>query len=206
MIVNGLIKKSRKPPDKLCKSLTWGRGNELADHERFTVEIDAVTGRDAPAVLAGGRGDLNRKRAQAIVDGSNTGGLTRNRSPGGDRQIPGVLGIKSINSVASGSGDVRHINNQTAEACRRPIHVIIDPNAVGPARHRPHEVDADVALAKGFQINAVNSAAYIAGRRDRYAAAARSYQKRAQGPTQGTGSSRCDAGLLPPLPFNAYPD
>lgn len=39
-VVNALIKQARKLPDELCKSLTWDRGKELADHQRFTMETD----------------------------------------------------------------------------------------------------------------------------------------------------------------------
>lgn len=39
-VVNALIKQAQKLPDQLYKSLTWDRGKELADHERFTMETD----------------------------------------------------------------------------------------------------------------------------------------------------------------------
>jgi IS30 family transposase len=39
-VVNALIKKARKLPDELYKSLTWDNGKELADHQRFTLETD----------------------------------------------------------------------------------------------------------------------------------------------------------------------
>jgi IS30 family transposase len=37
-VVNALIKQARKLPDELYKSLTWDRGKDLADHQRFTME------------------------------------------------------------------------------------------------------------------------------------------------------------------------
>jgi IS30 family transposase len=39
-VVNALIKQSRKLPDELYKSLTWDRGKELSDHQRFTLVTD----------------------------------------------------------------------------------------------------------------------------------------------------------------------
>jgi IS30 family transposase len=36
-VVSALIKQSKKLPDELYKSLTWDRGKELADHQRFTL-------------------------------------------------------------------------------------------------------------------------------------------------------------------------
>ena len=36
-VVTALIKQSKKLPDELYKSLTWDRGSELADHQRFTL-------------------------------------------------------------------------------------------------------------------------------------------------------------------------
>jgi len=39
-VVSALIKQSKKLPRELYKSLTWDRGKELADHQRFTMETN----------------------------------------------------------------------------------------------------------------------------------------------------------------------
>ena len=39
-VVSALIKQSKKLPSELYKSLTWDRGKELADHQRFTMATD----------------------------------------------------------------------------------------------------------------------------------------------------------------------
>jgi IS30 family transposase len=39
-VVQALIRQARKLPNELCKSLTWDRGKELADHKRFTLATD----------------------------------------------------------------------------------------------------------------------------------------------------------------------
>ncbi len=39
-VVTALIKQSKKLPNELYKSLTWDRGSELADHQRFTLATD----------------------------------------------------------------------------------------------------------------------------------------------------------------------
>jgi len=39
-VVSALIKQSKKLPAELYKSLTWDRGKELSDHQRFTLETD----------------------------------------------------------------------------------------------------------------------------------------------------------------------
>lgn len=39
-VINALIKQSRKLPSELYKSLTWDRGSELSDHQRFTLATD----------------------------------------------------------------------------------------------------------------------------------------------------------------------
>ena len=36
-VINALIQQSRKLPNELYKSLTWDRGKELADHQRFSL-------------------------------------------------------------------------------------------------------------------------------------------------------------------------
>lgn len=39
-VVNALIRQARQLPDELYKSLTWDRGSELAEHQRFTMATD----------------------------------------------------------------------------------------------------------------------------------------------------------------------
>ena len=39
-VTNALIKHTRKLPQELYKSLTWDRGKEMADHQRFTLATD----------------------------------------------------------------------------------------------------------------------------------------------------------------------
>ncbi len=39
-VVSALIKQSKKLSTELYKSLTWDRGKELSDHERFTLETN----------------------------------------------------------------------------------------------------------------------------------------------------------------------
>lgn len=39
-VVTALIKQSRKLPNELYKSLTWDRGKELSDHQRFSMETN----------------------------------------------------------------------------------------------------------------------------------------------------------------------
>ena len=39
-VVSALIKQAKKLPGELHKSLTWDRGHELADHQRFTLATD----------------------------------------------------------------------------------------------------------------------------------------------------------------------
>jgi IS30 family transposase len=36
-VVSALIKQAKTRPNELYKSLTWDRGNDLADHRRFTL-------------------------------------------------------------------------------------------------------------------------------------------------------------------------
>jgi IS30 family transposase len=40
MVINALIKQSKKLPRELYKSLTWDRGKELSDHKRFSLATD----------------------------------------------------------------------------------------------------------------------------------------------------------------------
>ncbi len=40
VVINALIKQANKLPNELYKSLTWDRGSEMADHQRFTLDTD----------------------------------------------------------------------------------------------------------------------------------------------------------------------
>ena len=39
-VINALIKQAHVLPKELYKSLTWDRGSEMADHQRFTLATD----------------------------------------------------------------------------------------------------------------------------------------------------------------------
>ncbi|MHC4857423.1 MAG: IS30 family transposase [Planctomycetota bacterium] len=39
-VINALIKQAKKLPSELYKSLTWDRGSEMADHQRFTLDTN----------------------------------------------------------------------------------------------------------------------------------------------------------------------
>ena len=39
-VVSALIRQSRRLPRELCRSLTWDRGKELADHPRLALATD----------------------------------------------------------------------------------------------------------------------------------------------------------------------
>jgi IS30 family transposase len=39
-VIDALIKQSQQLPEQLYKSLTWDRGKELAEHQRFTLATD----------------------------------------------------------------------------------------------------------------------------------------------------------------------
>ena len=39
-VISALIKHAYKLPTELYKSLTWVRGKEMADHQRFTLATD----------------------------------------------------------------------------------------------------------------------------------------------------------------------
>jgi len=41
-VVNALIEQARNLPRELCRSLTWDRGKEMAEHKRFTLATDVA--------------------------------------------------------------------------------------------------------------------------------------------------------------------
>jgi IS30 family transposase len=41
-LVTALIEQAKKRPEELSQSLTWDRGKELTDHQRFTLATDVA--------------------------------------------------------------------------------------------------------------------------------------------------------------------
>jgi IS30 family transposase len=41
-VITALIEQAKRLPDELCKSLTWDRGKEMAEHKRFTLATDVA--------------------------------------------------------------------------------------------------------------------------------------------------------------------
>src|SRR3546814_19826133 len=41
-VISALIEQARSLPDELCRSLTWDRGKEMAEHKGFTLATDVA--------------------------------------------------------------------------------------------------------------------------------------------------------------------
>ena len=41
-VINALIEQAKRLPDELCRSLTWDRGKEMAQHKRFTLATEVA--------------------------------------------------------------------------------------------------------------------------------------------------------------------
>jgi len=72
-VVSALIKQSKKLPDELYKSLTWDRGSELADHQRFTLatNIDVYFCDPKSPWQRGSNENTNRLLRQYFPRGTN---------------------------------------------------------------------------------------------------------------------------------------
>jgi IS30 family transposase len=72
-VVSALIKQSKKLPGELYKSLTWDRGKELADHQRFTMEtnIDVYFCDPGSPWQRGSNEDTNRLLRQYFPKGTD---------------------------------------------------------------------------------------------------------------------------------------
>ena len=72
-VVSALIKQSKKLPDELYKSLTWDRGKELANHQRFTLEtnIDVYFCDPSSPWQRGTNENTNRLLRQYFPKGTN---------------------------------------------------------------------------------------------------------------------------------------
>jgi len=72
-VVSALIKQSKKLPNELYKSLTWDRGKELADHQRFTMEtnVDVYFCDPSSPWQRGSNENTNRLLRQYFPKGTN---------------------------------------------------------------------------------------------------------------------------------------
>jgi IS30 family transposase len=120
-VVNALIKHAQKLPRELYKSLTWDRGKEMADHQRFTLATDfQVYFCDPQSPWQRGSTRTRTDYCGNICQRASTSRLTRN--PSSMRQ-PGAL--------TSGRG--RHYTST------RQLSDSINP------LHRPVESAADLS-------------------------------------------------------------
>lgn len=85
-VVDALIKQARRLPSELYRSLTWDRGSELADPQRFTMETDI-------AVYF-----CDRQRPWQRGSNENTDGLLRQYLPKGLNLAP--FSQAELNKVA----------------------------------------------------------------------------------------------------------
>lgn len=72
-VVSALIKQAKKLPDELYKSLTWDRGKEMSDHQRFTMatDIDVYFCDPSSPWQRGSNENTNRLLRQYFPKGTN---------------------------------------------------------------------------------------------------------------------------------------
>ena len=72
-VVSALIKQAKKLPVELYKSLTWDRGSELADHQRFTIatNVDVYFCDSQSPPQRGSNENTNRLLRQYFPKGTN---------------------------------------------------------------------------------------------------------------------------------------
>src|SRR3972149_2561244 len=72
-VVSALIKQSKKLPVELCKSLTWDRGKELADHQRFKMHtnVDVYCCHPCSPWQRGSNENANRLLRQYLPKGTD---------------------------------------------------------------------------------------------------------------------------------------
>ena len=72
-VISALIKQSKKLPSELYKSLTWDRGKELADHQRFSLatNIDVYFCDPSSPWQRGSNENTNRLLRQYFPKGTN---------------------------------------------------------------------------------------------------------------------------------------
>ena len=88
-VINALIKQSKKLPNELYKSLTWDRGSEMADHQRFTLDTDILVYFCDPSSpwQRGSNENTNRLLRQYFPKGTNLSVHSQAKLNGVARQL-----------------------------------------------------------------------------------------------------------------------
>jgi len=88
-VVSALIKQARKLPRELYQSLTWDRGKELADHQRFTLatNVDVYFCDPSSPWQRGTNENTNRLLRQYLPKGTDLSGLNQAKLSAIARQL-----------------------------------------------------------------------------------------------------------------------
>ena len=88
-VINALIKQAHKLPSELYKSLTWDRGSEMADHQRFTLDTDIQVYFCDPSSpwQRGSNENTNRLLRQYFPKGTNLSGHSQAKLNAVARQL-----------------------------------------------------------------------------------------------------------------------
>ena len=88
-VINALIKQAKKLPNELYKSLTWDRGSEMADHQRFTLDTDILVYFCDPSSpwQRGSNENTNRLLRQYFPKGTNLSVHSQAKLNGVARQL-----------------------------------------------------------------------------------------------------------------------
>jgi IS30 family transposase len=88
-VVSALIKQAKKLPTELYKSLTWDRGKELSDHQRFTLEtnIDVYFCDPSSPWQRGSNENTNRLLRQYFPKGTDLSAHTQAKLSAVARQL-----------------------------------------------------------------------------------------------------------------------
>jgi hypothetical protein len=100
-VISALIKQAKKLPNELYKSLTWDRGSEMADHQRFTLDTDIQVYFCDPSSpwQRGSNENTNRLLRQYFPKGTNL----------------------SVHSQAKLNGVARQLNERPRNTCAKSL-------------------------------------------------------------------------------------
>jgi IS30 family transposase len=90
-VINVFIERARRLPHEVCQSLTWSRGNEMADHKPFALATDIRVRICDPQVPPprGSSESRNGLRRQCLPKGVAFTTKNSRRSPGGSKSARG---------------------------------------------------------------------------------------------------------------------